>query len=199
MGYTHYWKKPYEVKVKIYKNIVDDFKTIVIELETIGVKLAGWDGKGTPDINYDDVRFNGIENCGHLKNDSISIPWPSEDAGGVAGYLDNIKEGNKHWFAGTLLSKRCCDGNCSYETFQFTRKEPSDHSDPPEKDSKYTNCCKTAFRPYDLAVNCFLIIAKHHLKDSLIVKSDGNSPQWFDGKLICQTKLDYGFDFKLDS
>jgi hypothetical protein len=31
---------------------------------------------------------------------------------------------------------------------------------------RYSDSCKTGFRPYDLAVQCVLLIAKHHIHDS---------------------------------
>jgi len=50
----------------------------------------------------------------------------------------------------------------SHETFYFSRI-----------DGNGFYFCKTAEKPYDLAVTSFLIIAKHYLKDSLSFDSDG--------------------------
>lgn len=60
------------------------------------------------------------------------------------------------------------------------------------------DCCKTANKPYDLAVTSFLIIAKHYLKDNLIVRSDGEISDWFEGQQVVQDELGYGMDFILD-
>jgi len=59
----------------------------------------------------------------------------------------------------------------------------------------YFQCCKTAYKPYDLAVIICLIIAKHHLGKDLLVSSDGELSHWQDGMLICQKILGYGLDF----
>lgn len=59
----------------------------------------------------------------------------------------------------------------------------------------YFDFCKTAFRPYDLAVISFLIIAKHYLKNNIEVSSDGEDCHWFDGKMLCQMILGYGLEY----
>lgn len=48
-----------------------------------------------------------------------------------------------------------------------------------EKD--YWGFCKTARKPYDTVVVACLIILKHHLNDLLVVSSDGDSKDWFQG------------------
>jgi len=104
------------------------------------------------------------------------------------------------WFAGVVLNQRTCDGDCSYETFYFPRVLPERYA-PVCHDrrhvGKYFQSCKTAFRPYDLAVTAFLIIAKHHLGERMLVKSDGTIAHWMDAVKLCQNVLGYGFDFEL--
>ena len=51
--------------------------------------------------------------------------------------------------------------------------------------------CKTGFRPYDLAVQCFLLIAKHHLKDDFMVRSDGDDFLCHDAYNLCHEVLGY--------
>ena len=70
--------------------------------------------------------------------------------------------------------------------------------DTPKENGLYFDCCKTAFRPYDLVVISFLIIAKHHLGDKFIVRSDGEDGHWFDGKFICQSELGYGLNYEIN-
>jgi hypothetical protein len=119
------------------------------------------------------------------------------------------------WFAGLKLRQRSCGGDCSHETFNLPLKlEKGDwrkpigeisHYDqygkPVYNDKKevglYFEFCKTAYKPYDLAVIICLIIARHHLKEEIIVSSDGTVDQWKDGMLICQKILGYGLDFTL--
>ncbi|HDZ77114.1 MAG TPA: hypothetical protein ENH41_03425 [Candidatus Omnitrophica bacterium] len=193
MGYTHYWYKQKEVELKKFKKIVDDFKKVLPEIIKVGVVLADGSGEGEPILNYNLVSLNGAIKCGHLKNEAISIPWPSKNAGGVAKFLEDAKKGN--WFAGAEIEKRCCDGDCSYESFIFERIFNGKFLQ--KENGLYFDFCKTAFRPYDLAVITFLIIAKHHLGKGIKVSSDGEDCHWFDGKLLCQQFLGYGFEYKI--
>jgi len=119
------------------------------------------------------------------------------------------------WFAGLKLKHRSCGGDCSHETFSLpVRIEKDDWQKPigkishydqhgkpiynnPEEIGLYFNCCKTAYKPYDLAVIICLIIAKHHLGKEILVASDGTLDNWRDGMLICQKILGYGLDFTL--
>ncbi|MDD3473332.1 MAG: hypothetical protein PHS86_11150 [Syntrophaceae bacterium] len=119
------------------------------------------------------------------------------------------------WFAGLKLKQRTCPGDCSHETFSLPLEIEKDswqkpieaisHYDqygkPVYNDKKeiglYFECCKTAYKPYDLAVIICLIIAKHYLKENIQVSSDGDIEQWQDGMLICQKILGYGLDFQL--
>ena len=120
------------------------------------------------------------------------------------------------WFAGLKLKKRSCGGDCSHETFNLPLEiEKHDWQKPigkighydvngnpvyndPKEVGHYFEFCKTAYKPYDLAVIICLIIAKHHLADALTVSSDGTDEQWMDGKIICQKILGYGLDFQLE-
>ena len=101
------------------------------------------------------------------------------------------------WFARAVIDKRVCNGDCSYETVGFPRAMRTSDWQEPDKDGLWFDCCKTAFRPYDLAVTAFLIIAKHHPKDRFKVSSDGEMQHWFDGMMVTKTYLGYGLDFKL--
>ena len=76
-------------------------------------------------------------------------------------------------------------GKESYETFGFNRNISG------------SDFCKTAQRPYDLAVTTFLIIAKHHLGDAITVSSDGDNDKWNEAKTLCQEILGYGQQFAL--
>jgi hypothetical protein len=130
---------------------------------------------------------------------------------------DVTKEG---WFAGEQLTTRTCGGDCSHETFAIDRiyKPPYKGAHPVEKIShmyrnpdgtekpvyanpltvgKWFECCKTAFKPYDLAVTACLVIAKHHFGDLMHIASDGEMEHWKDGMEIVQRVLNYGNNFKL--
>jgi len=109
------------------------------------------------------------------------------------------------WFAGDLLSSRCLniEGDGSYESFVIPRifnirADWMKPSEEPETKGKYFSFCKTAYRPYDLNVQCCLIIFKHHFGDDFYVSSDGEANDWKDAKSVCQQALGYGKDFKID-
>ena len=195
MGYTHYWYRPKVIPPGVYSQIVRDFRRILPTLEKCGVRLAGGLGEGEPQIDEEEVWFNGAKNCGHPKDD-FSIAWPSRDAQGIAAPGEDVKVGT--WFAGVELQKRSCDGDCSHETFVFPRVLKPHEWEKPRKNGLYFDFCKTAFKPYDLAVTAFLVIAKHYLGDSLIVHSDGDEPHWQDARWLCQLELGYGLEFRLD-
>lgn len=198
MGYTHYWYRKIGATDSVkFCTIIRDFKKLIPEMERLGVHLAGGNGEGDPLLEAHGVSFNGPEKCGHAKNSEICISWPSEMAGGVAGGFDNNKASGR-WFAGAVIDKRCCDGDCSYETFFFPRTAELRDYEEREKRPRSFYFCKTAFRPYDLAVNCFLIIAKHHLGDEIEIYSDGDTQHWADGRQLCQTILGYGIGFEID-
>ena len=194
MGYTHYWYRKEVIPTRIFRSIVNDFKRLVPFMAENRIKLAGGLGTGEPEINDKEIWFNGDENCGHAKNDSISIPWPSRGAGGIG---DNQSAQDGSWFAGASLETRCCNGDCSYETFVIPRIFPKDGYQSADDNGRLFACCKTAYRPYDIAVTAALIVAKHHLKDDLKVSSDGEDEHWFDAKMLCQTVLGYGIEYAM--
>jgi hypothetical protein len=197
MGYTHYWYRPKEIPPEVFKAIVSDFKTILNTLEGFGLKLAGGNGTGEPEINDEVVCFNGSKLCGHPKNPNLIIPWPTPDAWGL-GPSEHAIKGD--WHGGVLINTRTCNGDCSYETFYFPRVFDKPYASEYRWNGKeyWFDFCKTAYRPYDLAVNCFLIIVKHYLKEDLIVHSDGSLMQWADAMAVCQDVLGYGNDFGFD-
>jgi hypothetical protein len=63
----------------------------------------------------------------------------------------------------------------------------------------FSDSCKTGFRPYDIAVQCVLLIAKHHLKDRIQVWSGGSDYHWSDARLLCYFHLSYPLNqYKID-
>ncbi|HOX06977.1 MAG TPA: hypothetical protein PK280_11295 [Planctomycetota bacterium] len=195
MGYTHYLSRKKVIPLSAMRLIAGDFKKLLPELEKAGCRLAGWDGTGEPRITDEEIAFNGPRDCGHPRNAELSIPWPSPDAGGVARPGEDARNGQ--WHAGATIRKRMCNGSCSYETFRLARTLRPEAWERPDDNGLYFTFCKTAFRPYDLAVICVCIIAKHHLKSAAKVKSDGTDEQWFDGKLFCQMHLGYGLNYRV--
>jgi hypothetical protein len=194
MGYCHCWKIEQEIDVKTFSCIVDDVQRTVLTLDDMGVRLAGPLGEGLPEIDADHIAFNGLRHCGHVVNEEVAIPFPSANAAGV-GTSFNAVEGS-YFGMGTLLRHRTCDGNCSYETFQLVRKCSEIEK---LRNGRYSDSCKTGFRPYDLAVQCVLLIAKHHLKDRIEVWSGGNDYHWKDARQLCYVHLSYNLQqYRID-
>ena len=109
--------------------------------------------------------------------------------------LAELVKGN--WYAGAELESRVCGGDCSHETFNLEQKREPSKYDQEDKGLLF-GCTKTAYKPYDLAVNICLIIAKHHLKKQILIHSDGEMKDWEEGKQLCQHFLGYGSNFELD-
>ena len=228
MGYTHSFYVECEYGREPFARLVNDFKRMVPVLKHLGVELAGGHGSGKPTISPGTIWFNGVQKCNHPKRE-LAITYPSNRAFGVARNdcmtrLEDLTKGT--WHSGDELEARACNGDCSYETFLLERKihvtmrRPDgtayflrpigEYSDIREMDGtrkrsdpdvvgKFFQFCKTAYRPYDLAVNVCLIIAKHRLKDGIVVKSSGTENNWIEGKQLCQHFLGYGGDFRLDN
>jgi len=176
----------------MFAGVVGDFKRLLPLFELAGIPLAGSDGSGKPTLTPDLIVFNGLEKCGHDRID-LGITWPTPDAGGVAPGQDTT---SGTWFAGALLRQRTCGGDCSHESFVLERILKPGEWQKPEA-GKYFEFCKTAYKPYDLAVTAALIIAQHHLGNLIVVSSDGEEQHWFDAKQLCQMELGYGMDFHL--
>jgi len=189
VGYTHYWYRRRVYPRQKMRAIVDDFAKVVAELEAWGVVIKGPDGTGEPILTGEEVAFNGDANCGHPRRE-LGIPWPDDDAFGV-GRAATV---SGQWFAGALLKRRTCNGDCSHETFYFPRVMLRDHHTALDY---HFDSCKTAFKPYDLAVQAFLIVAKHHLGDEILISSDGDEQHWIDAQNLVDHTLGYGMDFDL--
>ena len=195
MGYTHYWKVVPEIDKEVFAKIANDFKKLRIPLDKKGVILKGPQGTGAARINDTEIIFNGDSHCGHPQNHELGIVWPAANAGGVsAGQSTQIGD----WFAGAQVLTRCCGGQCSHESFVLEQKYTTPSWAKPEPDGKYFEFCKTAFKPYDLAVTAALVIAKNYLGDKISIHSDGEEVHWFDAKMLCKTVLGYGLNFTLD-
>lgn len=219
MGYTHY---VYQNKTlsNSFAKVVKDCKKLIPIFETMGIPLASCDGKGKPQITATKIAFNGLEKCGHEKR-NLGITWPAKGAKGVnlayikkesvptdtivtmlSGEKEDLRVNDSDvdgtWFAGCKLNQRTCGGDCSHESFFLNKTFLKAYDGQEDKNGKWFSCCKTAYKPYDLAVISCLIIAKHYLKNEITVHSDGEMEHWSDGQLLCQKLLGYGAEFKLD-
>lgn len=189
MGYTHYWSRPAIIPQTVFHAIRIDFESLILPLSDGGTQLAGAGGEGPPEITEELICFNGLNNCGHPKNDEIAVPYPLGDAEGIGPGSTAVT--NADGFV-TYLKHRTCNGSCSYETFSFPRSLDGTRHSGPDKDGLFGGYVKTGFRPYDVAVTAALIVAKRHLKDQLVVEGNGGDSRWRDAKRICQRVLGYG-------
>lgn len=77
-------------------------------------------------------------------------------------------------------------GPLSHETFCFDFKEAG------------FEFCKTAAKPYDVAVCAALVICKEFMGADLSVRSDGDDSDWVNGIELAQLALGRDIGFKLD-
>jgi hypothetical protein len=192
MGYNHYWEREIEIDEVSFGKIVTDFQRMVLALDDLGVRLAGPLGEGLPEISLGGIAFNGLANCGHVKNEEICIPFAAPNASGIGNSINAV---TGSWFIGVLLKHRTCNGDCSYETMTFKRVAERKSGE----EGRCFDSCKTGFRPYDLAVQCLLLISKHHLDDRIEVWSGGSDFHWNDPRRLCYAYLGYPLhEFHLD-
>ncbi|HOC43232.1 MAG TPA: hypothetical protein PKJ99_09505 [Thermoanaerobaculales bacterium] len=197
MGYTHYWRRAPVIDLNTFVNIRRDVTRTLPALDQRGIELAGPLGTGGPVFSFEEIAFNGRRHCGHLQR-QLGIAWPARRARGVCvAASDKTRDAlGGWWFAGRTLRARTCDGDCSHETFMLLRvRTPAVRELPNE--TEYFDCCKTAYKPYDLAVQVCLVIAAHHLGDAMQVSSDGSLDEWQDAIALCQEVLGYGRAFRL--
>lgn len=208
MGYSHYLHRA--EKIENFDKIVEDTKKVLTYLtDQMGIDFADGSGDaGTkPVFKKDYIAFNGSEEQRSgvwTTDEDISIPWPSPMASLTDTVADPIaKKTEGHWFAGNLVSQRVAPlnekgyGSGSYESVYIKHIFPNDRFRQLDENGLLFDCCKTAYRPYDLAVTALYIIIKHH-DPRTKVRSDGEEKDWIDGKIVCYNVLGYGMDFTLN-
>ena len=187
MGYNHYWHREEEIESSLFERLALDFERLILPLEDVGVRLAGYDGCGLPQIDHSGIVFNGVEVCGHPQNPDVYIPFPCDTASGIGGSGDAIYSSNPLFVE---LKRRTCNGVCRCESFNLPRRVDRRWHKPDEH-GRYFYSCKTAFKPYDLAVQCVLLICKRHLGDCIVVSSGGSDFHWNDPRRFCFVHLRY--------
>jgi hypothetical protein len=193
MGYTHYWYRPVTIPDAVFEAIRRDFGKVILPLSDAGIEIAGGLGEGPPEITGDAIVFNGVDGCGHPLSDELVIPYPSEHAHGIGPSATAID--GSFYELGVTVKHRCCNGHCSFETFRLEKLLTSNQT--PDENGLHCEYVKTAFRPYDVAVTCILLIAKRQLRDQFVINSNGADAQWSDAKRICQMVLGYGDWFSI--
>ena len=89
-------------------------------------------------------------------------------------------------------------GEDAYEAFIVDRvfSGTEDAYFQPGEVGRCFDFCKTAHRPYDLAVQCCLIVLAHYFP-AFKVTSDGEQADWARAMEACQAALGFGQNFKL--
>lgn len=72
------------------------------------------------------------------------------------------------------------------EPFVFRRTQPP----RPERDVVF-EYCKTEHLPYDLAVQCCLVVFNHYFKELIEISTDGSGDDWQEAFDICRKEFDY--------
>ena len=179
MGYSHSWQSVFDSHPRAFLAIRADFEKLILPLANLGCSIAGPDGTGVPDITDTHIHFNGVRRCGHKRVGVPVVVFPTEFACGIDSSATSRLIDTPLM---TFATKRRCDGQCCHEDFWLCK----DGGD---------GWCKTAFKPYDVAVTAALLIAKHHWGRKIEITSCGSEPQWSDAKRVCQLLLGYGASF----
>ena len=108
----------------------------------------------------------------------------------LAGWDGEV--GTKPKFTDELVSFNGV-GADAHETFLIAQTfEAPDYRPDPDEEGLHFAFCKTARKPYDIAVTASLAVLKHHLGDAIRVSSDGDFDEWADGLALAgeATSLD---------
>jgi len=62
MGYTHYFTTNGTIPQKDWEALTNDVQLL---FKNTNVTIAGWDGKGEPEVDLNGIRFNGLATLGH--------------------------------------------------------------------------------------------------------------------------------------
>ena len=89
-------------------------------------------------------------------------------------------------------------GELSHESFLLERVADITGFTQRDDDGMIFKFCKTAQKPYDIAVCSALIIAKKHFGESIMISSDGDNEEWQESKALCQKILGYGDDLNMN-
>ena len=76
-------------------------------------------------------------------------------------------------------------GDDGYETFVVPLVADSRTWGQVSDDGRVFAFCKTACKPYDLAVTGCLLVFKHHFGENFTVSSDGDAKDWKPAQQLC--------------
>lgn len=187
MGYTHYYYVSSYYKQEAWDVLLKDIKKLLEQPIPLSYTYNYYGGSKK--------RNDGYRLLGDLINSEKVID-------GNQGYYKMNK---------TEISFNGI-GELAHEQFKLYQRMPPDvferqeefakrWSVPPgievqkEQNSKmlhpYFECTKTARKPYDIVVQCCLILAKKHLGDGIAVSSDGGEDEWTEAIRIIEKNFGY--------
>jgi hypothetical protein len=86
-------------------------------------------------------------------------------------------------------------GDEGHETFHMTRKKP----EPTFISSDSFGFCKTARKPYDIAVCLTLLLCKHHAPEAITVESDGSwEKDWMEARKVFKKLFSFEAHFPFE-
>ncbi len=117
MGFTHYWRRNViELDKGKWKKLIEDIEKVRNNMpDYFGgdggyhkeepIKIVGWDGKGKPDFNMEEIAFNGTKK-NDLDHESFYIPriynfegaeWKKKDWMAKHEIFNYCKTARKHY------------------------------------------------------------------------------------------------------
>lgn len=192
MAYGHQWLRSRCLDPSRFEQAIRDCKQIC---DALPIPLGNRDGKGEPVFTPTEICLNGFFSCPDVSNSGDGFIFPSAWSESVAPFV--VSPINGEYASGLTASARCVNsaGDGSFEPFLI--KQSLGKKTEPNNDF-VLEYCRTNYRPYDLAVQCCLIIFNHYHGDQFIVRSDGCEDHWYEASNDCQAVLGYGLEFSLE-
>lgn len=197
-GYTHFWRRTEHLNRARFAEAAQDVRRILDRTILEGMKLAGPTGEGQPEVDDRSIAFNGLSRCDHLYR-NLGEPWPAAEAEGFMAQEEDPIEPGEPYYSGPYLKMRACGGKCSEEPFVVDRDWLTAAWHRPEKGGFFSARCATLYKPYDLVVTAALIRLKEHLKDEIVISSDGDEKAFHDAKRLCRQLFGWHTAFELES
>ena len=183
MGYTHYYYVSSYYKQETWNALLKDVKKLL---------LLPRNRNFATDFTFGEL-INQKDSQAITKSELDSLPY----------YNIDEKEISFNGF-----------GELAHEQFQLYQRMPPDVFERQEEFAKsnhvpqvnqydkggrtmahpYFECTKTARKPYDIVVQCCLILAKKHLGKGISISSDGEKDDWLDAINIIEK--DFGYKVK---
>jgi hypothetical protein len=165
MGYTHYWHRPKVLDLARFRRFREDMARLLAHLPRHSDSAGGYFADRALIVRGSDGKGDPI-----VTDELVSF-------NGDATFAGDSGDGD--------------DVDMSHETFHLPRVyEPQDWQRPDDC-GRYFDFCKTARKPYDLAVTAALITLRHHFPE-VGVSSDGVAADWTAGLALCRSVLGHG-------